>query len=196
MVVRLLLAVVVIGLLLLAWAVVIDAPAPVLRDGRLRTDASRNPGSDPIPAQFPDNLPRPSSDYSPAEVVQVIVRALRDNDSPVPQAGVATTFGFASPENQQLTGPLDRFIDMVNSDAYSPMLNHRRAVFGRLTQDGPRARQLVTLYGDSAEPACYLFVLVRQPEGDRAGCWLTDGVLRLTPEQAAEERRKDPTRDL
>ena len=47
--------------------------------------------------------PAPSPGYSPGEVVQILVEALRENDAD--DSGIAVVFRFASPENRSVTGP-------------------------------------------------------------------------------------------
>ncbi|MSV29914.1 MAG: hypothetical protein EXQ52_14390 [Bryobacterales bacterium] len=55
----------------------------------------------------------PGPALTPAEVVRTQITALRNNDKPRKDAGIATAFRFASPGNRAATGPLDRFILMV-----------------------------------------------------------------------------------
>jgi len=220
MLIRVLVGLVVVGVLLAVYALFISAPPPGNRAPASPPPAAFTPDVPPnfpselsptgeptpgepqlslpppeprrIPTTFPADLPQPSPDLPPAEVVRTIVAALRDNDAPTPQSGVATTFNFASPANQSATGPLPRFIQMVNAPVYAPMINHRRAVFGKMAVDGTQARQLVTFYDDQSQPAYFAFALSQQPDGKLKGCWLTDGVIRLTPDQVTDERRKDP----
>jgi hypothetical protein len=67
---------------------------------------------------------QPSPNLSPVEVVRIQVEALEKNDVPHPNRGIEIAFRFASPENKRATGPLERFIQMVSSPAYRPLLNH------------------------------------------------------------------------
>src|SRR6478735_3394052 len=63
----------------------------------------------------------PRKEYEPDQVVQIVMDALQNNDDH--DAGIVTTFNFASPGNKRLTGPVERFIPMVRSAAYRSMLN-------------------------------------------------------------------------
>lgn len=206
MLIRLLFSLVLLGLGLAIYAFYFSAPPPPppppprpAQPAPPTDSPSLPPPSTSIPTTFPSDLPTPAPDYTPAEVVRTIVAALRDNDSPTPQSGVATTFNFASPDNQRATGPLPRFITMVNSPAYSPMLNHRRATFAPLTTtpptptSPPTAQQLVTFYDADDNPSYFLFSLSLQTTGQLQNCWLTDAVLRLTPPQAEQLQPKPPT---
>ena len=68
---------------------------------------------------------QPDPKYTPADVVRIQLQALRANDTPSKNAGIEVAFRFASPANKSTTGPLARFIDLVSSPPYRPMLNHR-----------------------------------------------------------------------
>jgi len=68
-------------------------------------------------------LPRPISDQQPEGVVRIVVEALAHDDKPHVDAGIATTFAFASPANKVNTGPLFKFTQMVRAPAYGTMSN-------------------------------------------------------------------------
>ncbi|WP_198949009.1 DUF4864 domain-containing protein [Rubrivirga sp. SAORIC476] len=132
--------------------------------------------------------PQPSADLRPAEVVRIQVEALQHNDDPTPDAGIATTFRFASPSNKAATGPLDRFARMVHGPAYDDMLDADRAAYAPIAIDGDRAAQRVTLFHDDGRRATYVFQLSRQVGGSCDGCWMTDGVAREAPHQSRTTR--------
>jgi hypothetical protein len=129
-------------------------------------------------SEYPvDGLPMPSPEYGPAEVVEIQLEALADNDSPVENAGIKTAYNFASPGNRRSTGPLDRFIQMVEGPRYAPMVDHTEATTGPLERTGDRARQRVTLTGPDGRTVTYQFGLSVCDEPPLDGCWLTDSVL-------------------
>ena len=49
-----------------------------------------------------------------------------------PTTESALTWNFASPANKQVTGPIERFIPMVKTPAYEPMLHRSRVQYGTL----------------------------------------------------------------
>jgi hypothetical protein len=77
-----------------------------------------------------------------------------------------------------MTGPFDRFVELVKTPEYRPMLNHRRAEPGPLITSGDLAEQRVLITTAAGNVVSYVFVLSRQREGAYAGCWMTEGVLR------------------
>lgn len=126
------------------------------------------------------DLPTPAPDYDPARVIEIQVSAFADNDDPVKNAGIKTAYNFASPANRRATGPLDRFIRMVEGPQYAPMIDHTEAVTGPIEREDGQASQQITLTGPNGQTATYEFGLsVHDGTGDiPAGCWLTDRVLR------------------
>ncbi|WP_420457220.1 DUF4864 domain-containing protein [Rubrivirga sp.] len=125
--------------------------------------------------------PEPSPDLSPADVVRIQVEALQHNDEPTTDAGIETTFRFASPSNQAATGPIQRFSEMVKGPVYGDMIDAARAEFGPIAVDGDRAAQRVTLFHTDGRRATYVFGLSVQEGGECDGCWMTDSVARRAP---------------
>lgn len=122
----------------------------------------------------------PHPDLTPRQVVVAQLEALQRNDDRT-DAGIATTFGFASEANRRATGPVARFAAMLRSTAYRPMLNHSSAQFGPTQVEGDVARTQVVLLGGDGRLVAYDFTLSRDPA---TGCWLTDSVL-LAPVEVA-----------
>jgi hypothetical protein len=110
-----------------------DAPAQA---GRPATRPATGPATAPAAEA---RRAKPDKDLAPGEVVRIVVDALRDNDAK--DNGIAITFDFASPANQKATGPLERFVPLVKSPAYAPMLNHRSAEYGTRARAGRRRRR-------------------------------------------------------
>lgn len=120
----------------------------------------------------------PIPDYGPQDVVRIQLEALANNNVPHKDAGIEITFRFASPSNQQMTGPLNRFIRLLYNPLYSPMLEHRALNFGEVVQKNDRARVSVILTAADGQRVGYLFILSKQKSGDFDRCWMTDSVIR------------------
>ena len=135
-------------------------------------------GAEEAPSQTPtQTLPQPSPDLSPEEVVRAQLEALQRNDDPFEDAGIETTFNFASPNNKRVTGPLKRFTLLFDTPAYRPMLNHASAEYGPFEILGNAARGRVVLTTPQGERVGYEFTLSKQT-GPLEGVWMTDGVRR------------------
>jgi len=130
---------------------------------------------------YAKGAPLPDPDFSPGEVVRIQLDALRRNGELGLDRGIAAVFRFASPANQAVTGPLDRFIGMLKNPLYRPMLDHSSAQFGPVQIENEVARVQVVLFGRLGEVAAYDFTLSRDPD---TSCWLTDGVMLAPVEMA------------
>ena len=115
----------------------------------------------------------PDPALSPGDVVRIQLEALRHNDEK--DRGIAVAFRFASPANRANTGPLSRFIAMIEQGPYAVMLDFREAEYGTVETAGNQARQRVTLTSDR-EIVTYWFYLSRQSTAPYMDCWMTDAV--------------------
>ena len=130
------------------------------------------------PADTPE-LPQPNAELQPGEVVQIIIDALSKNDYPFPDAGIETTFNFASPANKVNTGPLERFVTLVKGPVFGKMINHRDSTLSKVIFEGNKALRLVQIVGENNETLYFAFRLGLQQEGDYVGMWLTEAVWPL-----------------
>ena len=120
----------------------------------------------------------PDPALSPAQVIRIQLEALRHNDER--DRGIAVAFRFASPANRANTGPLSRFVAMIESGPYALMLSFRDATYGPVETVANQARQRVTLTGTRASMT-YWFYLSRQSEAPYEDCWMTDAVYIERP---------------
>jgi hypothetical protein len=127
----------------------------------------------------------PSPDLSAAEVVRVQLQALQANPSTQEDAGIRLAFRFASPANRSVTGPVQRFIPMVKSQAYAPLLGHERASVRPMDAGPNRARFIVEVQRGTTLHA-FLWEVSKQEENPVEGCWMTDAV---TPVEVESDSR-------
>jgi len=118
---------------------------------------------------------KPASELAPEEVVRIQVEALKYNDQK--NRGIEIVYRFASPGNRNSTGPLSRFISMIYSEAYRPMLNHTNAEYGRIEVADEQAGQRVSITTEDGTRIVYVFVLSKQQGEECNGCWMTDAVF-------------------
>jgi hypothetical protein len=123
-----------------------------------------------------EDLPTPDPSEDPEDAVSVQIEALGDNDDPYENAGIMTAYNYASPANRRSTGPLDRFVQMVESQRYSVMIDFEEVVRGPIEKSGDSAEQKVTITGEG-RTVTYEFGLSVQSGGRFDGCWMTDSVL-------------------
>ncbi|GAB4515993.1 MAG: hypothetical protein OHK0046_20430 [Anaerolineae bacterium] len=124
-----------------------------------------------------NQFPQPHPDLSPQDVVKIQLDALQNNDLFRDNRGIRAAFLFASPENQAMTGPVERFIEMVKNPLYAPMIGFERAELGLMVLLGSMAQQRVRLYQRGGTVATFVFTLSRQQTAPYEGCWMTDSVV-------------------
>ena len=117
----------------------------------------------------------PKRAAEPGEAIRTVTAALRHNNSPLPNAGIFTAFQFASRANLTVTGPYGRFLGLVKSADFAPMLHDNPQDPGRLEVRGDHAEQIVRVHQDGGSAALYKFDLQRQTGGG----WAIDGVSLL-----------------
>jgi hypothetical protein len=125
------------------------------------------------------NPPLPHPGLGPDAVIKTVAEALRNNDSPIPNAGIFTAYQFASPANHAVTGPYGRFLQIVKSDDSAPLFNAAAEEFDAIKIEGDHAEQLVRTRTAGGRVATYKFSVSRQREGPCRGCWMVDGVVRI-----------------
>jgi hypothetical protein len=131
-----------------------------------------------IPLAYTEEL-RPSADFSPQQVVAIVLDALRNNNQPAQDAGIELTFRFAAPSNRANTGPIERFKTMVKSPAYRDLINHSVYEMGkiRIFQDHALIPILVTAH--DGHTAAYMFRLGKQTLQPYDGAWMTESVYPI-----------------
>lgn len=123
---------------------------------------------------------KPHPQLTAEEVVQIQLEALRTNGQD--DSGIRVAYRFSSPKNRSVTGPFERFAQMIKSPIYDMLLHHVRSDSLPLYMHGSEARKFVVLESEQGELECYLFILNRQREGPYRQCWMVDAVIRGTLE--------------
>ncbi len=126
-------------------------------------------------------LPMPSPNLLPQQVVAIQLKALRDND--IQDTGIEIAFNFAAPENKAFTGPLENFKQMVKNTQYEPLLNFKKCETNRMHIEGNEAQQIAIITDKNGRKAAYLFSLAKQQKGLFQGCWMVESVIRIAYEE-------------
>jgi hypothetical protein len=131
----------------------------------------------PLSAYADSNKLSPNTDLSPNEVVQIVITALKTH-SDNSNDGIETVFRFASPGNKAVTGPIERFTQMIKR-GFPDMLNHLQSEVSEIQVDGNTALQAVWLTTVTGSKHGYMFQLGKQAEGEFKGMWMTEAVMPL-----------------
>ena len=124
-------------------------------------------------------LPVPNGRLQPDDVVEIVLDALANNDTPYADAGIETTYNFASPLNKAQTGPLERFTVMVKGPVYGVMVGHKSHQLVETAVDKSRAYQLVRLITAGGVAVHFAFRLGLQSDGEFKDMWMTEAVWPL-----------------
>jgi hypothetical protein len=119
--------------------------------------------------------------------VRIVIDALAHNDEPYTNAGIETTFYFASPANRVNTGPLERFVRMVKSPPYGIMVDHVKSEFSEVVFIGDKAYQMVNLTAADGRATVFAFRLGKQQGGELDGMWMTDAVWPVAESEQPEQ---------
>lgn len=125
------------------------------------------------------SLPAPDVNLQPEDVVKIIIDSLANNDHPYKDAGIETTFNFASPANKANTGPLERFTKMVKGPVFGIMLNHKSHNLSEVVRQGELAYLIVQITDAEDQVVHFAFRLGLQSGGNFEGMWLTEAVWPL-----------------
>ncbi len=130
-------------------------------------------------AEMAAMLPPPCPEVEPHQVLRIQLAALKVNDLPVKNHGVAIAHLFCTPESREILGPPELFANLFKDPMYAPLLNFDEVEFEPITIKNDRATQRFSVTDLLGERAYYVAHLLIQKTGDEAGCWLTDSILRV-----------------
>ena len=128
------------------------------------------------------DLIKPNIEIEPKKVVKIQLSALMKNDNPYKDRGIIQTWEFAHPNNQKITGPLEKFKNMIKTDSYSMLINHSNHEIIEVYMSSKIATFEVTVLDD--EKKYYKFkwqVEKYEREGQLKDCWLTTAVSQPIP---------------
>ncbi len=125
---------------------------------------------------------KPSKEIDPGQVIKIQLTALMKNDNPYKDRGIIQTWEFAHPNNQKITGPLEKFKNMIKTDSYSMLINHLNYEILEVYMSSEIATFEVTVLDN--EKKYYKFkwqVKKYDREGQLKDCWLTTAVSQPIP---------------
>jgi hypothetical protein len=90
-------------------------------------------------------------------------------------------YGFASPANRAVTGPMTQFARMVLGSDYRPLVFQENSLIGIPNIRGDRAAVLASVVDADRSLSIYCFYLSKQTDAPHRDCWMTDSVIRVPP---------------
>ena len=122
-------------------------------------------------------LIKPSIEIEPAKVVNIQLSGLMKNDNPSKNHGIKQTWEFAHPANKKYTGPLPKFINLLQSESYKMLLNHLDNEITEVFKSINRYGFEVTILALDKKYYKFQWVVEKYYEdGPLKDCWLTTSV--------------------
>jgi len=120
---------------------------------------------------------KPNNGIEPYQVVKIQLRSLKNNNEPFKNAGIEQTWEFAHPNNRKITGPLEQFKILLNSDSYNMLLNHVDHSIVEVKTTDTSAAYEVTVLGKEKTYYKFRWIVEKYDiDGPLKDCWLTIGV--------------------
>ena len=122
-------------------------------------------------------IKKPNPDIKPREVIEIQLNALMKNDTPSKDHGIIQTWFFAHPNNQRVTGPIERFKNMIKTDSYSMLLNHENYEIVEVYKSKGVSTFEVTIMDKDKKYYKFKWQVEKyELDGFLKNCWLTTAV--------------------
>ena len=125
---------------------------------------------------FTQEILMPDPSISPKRVIEIQLRALKQNDIPYPDFGIKQTWAFAHPKNRLITGPLERFAIMLKGPNYQLMLNHSQHTIKPVVLAEDYALFNVMIITATKHKASFQWEVSIVKSGNYRGSWMTSAV--------------------
>ncbi|MEM7316534.1 MAG: hypothetical protein AAF497_25645 [Planctomycetota bacterium] len=137
----------------------------------------RSSTADPIrQAGILADLTFPSPTIKPEDVVRIQVEAMRAESQGL---GALQCYCFAAPSNRVVTGPVDRFAQLIRNPPYDSIGESETYSIGGAEIDGDISRTTVVVVGKDQQVRVFSWVLRKQVAVPYESCWMTVGVFVL-----------------
>ena len=123
------------------------------------------------------DLIKPNTNLDPFEVLMIQLNSLKNNNKPYKDAGIEQTWEFAHPNNKKITGPLNKFKEMIYSKNYKILISHENSEITILKEDKDISIFKVTVLTKNKEKYYYIWQIEKVLlEGNFKNCWMTTSV--------------------
>ena len=122
-------------------------------------------------------LIKPKTTLKPLEVLLIQLNSLKDNNKPYKDAGIEQTWEFAHPNNKIMTGPLDKFKQMIHSESYKILVGHINKKIEILKETDNETIFKVSILSKNKKKYYYIWQVERVLfKGNLKNCWMTTKV--------------------
>ena len=122
-------------------------------------------------------LIKPKIEIKPDQVVIIQLKALMKNDTPNIDYGIKQTWEFAHPSNKKYTGPISKFINLLQSENYKMLLNHLDSEINEVFKSNNKYGFEVTILAKDKKYYKFQWMVEKYyDDGPLKDCWLTTSV--------------------
>ena len=123
------------------------------------------------------DLLKPNANLKAFDVLMIQLNSLKNNNIPYKDAGIEQTWEFAHPNNKAITGPLNKFKQMIYSKNYEILISHESTKIAILKESEEISVYKVTVLTKNKKKYYYIWQIEKvSSEGDLKNCWMTTNV--------------------
>jgi len=116
---------------------------------------------------------KPAENLTAYDVIKIQLNALKKNNNPKKNSGIKQTWIFAHPENKKITGPYERFQQMLLGNQYNVLLNHESHKIKLITNSKNEYIYNVELISSDKKMYFYEWHLEKSTSKNCNNCWFT-----------------------
>ena len=134
---------------------------------------------------YSPNLAEPNAALKPFDVLVIQLNSLKRNNIPYNDAGIEQVWKFAHPDKKKITGPLEKFKEMIYSKNYRMLISHENSEITILSENANTSVYKVFILSNDKKRYSYIWHVKKvEREGELMGCWMT--TIVSTPEYLGE----------
>ena len=134
---------------------------------------------------YAPSLIKPNISLKPIEVLNIQLDSLQRNNIPFNDAGIEQVWEFAHPNNKQITGPLEKFKQMIYSENYKILISHIKNEVTIISESENKNVYKVSVLTKDKKKYNYMWQIEKvKEEGSLINCWMTTMVSN--PEYVGE----------
>ena len=123
------------------------------------------------------DLIKPQPTLKPLDVLLIQLNSLKNNNTPCSDAGIEQTWEFAHPNNKTITGPLERFKQMIYSESYEVLISHKNSEIIILKETENLSIYKVIILSKDKKKYYYIWQVEKVLlDGNLKNCWMTTRV--------------------
>ena len=123
------------------------------------------------------DLIKPSITLKPFDILMIQLNSLQNNNVPFKDAGIEQTWEFAHPNNKAMTGPLEKFKQMIYSKSYEILIRHEKSEITILNETNNKSVYKVYILSKDKKKYYYIWQIEKVlKNGNLENCWMTTSV--------------------